>query len=102
MTIIRFCFNGIPNNEISEHLICHNCPFSSWDRTKGKNFCTFHDAEIIDKIFVLNHCFQEPEDGIRIDNHIVLTQDSYQTVFRLLGNILTDLQSSLGKANDKC
>jgi len=92
MTIIFFCFQGIPNDEIGEHVICHECPFNSWDRKQGKLFCSFHDSNVNEKITVLNSCLITPNESISVVGKRVLTIDSYKTAFRLLVSLLDEIQ----------
>jgi len=90
MPIIRFCYEGVPSNEIGEHLICHDCLFNSWNKTKGQVICGFHDASLIDRIVILQKYINNTKGVFSHDNRQLVDNNKFCESFNLLIDILND------------
>jgi len=90
MPIIRFCYEGIPSNEIGEHLICHHCNFNGWDKQKGKIKCLFHDMSLMDRLTVLSKYVNNTKGVFTHDNRQLVDNNKFCESFNLLIDILND------------
>jgi len=91
MPIIRFCYEGVPSNEIGDHLICHECLFTAWNKEKGKVKCLFHDMSLMDRLTVVSKYVNNTKGVFMHGNRQLIDNNKFCEAFNLLIDVLNDI-----------
>ena len=100
MVIIRFCYEGIPSNEIGGHLICHECLFNKWNKQKGKTMCLYHDMSLMDRITILSKYVNNSKGVFSHDMRQLVDNNKFCESFNLLIDILNDVILEIGSKEE--
>ena len=91
MVIIRFCYEGIPSNEVGSKLICHSCLFNEWSKQKGKIKCVYHDMALMERLTILSKYVNNTKGVFSHDMRQLVDNNKFCESFNLMIDIINDV-----------